>query len=100
MSTNRRTTSLTHAQAIAADLAWFEAQDAAKATQVATERRPCEQCVAYLPDPINPSAGMGQCGGLRKPQRMYLGQDLRCGAWTFKGKAGDAATEQLEQVTS
>lgn len=100
MSTNRRTTSLTHAQALAADLAWFEAQDVAKATPVATERRPCEQCVAYVPDPINPAAGMGQCGGPRKPQRMYPGQDLRCGAWAFKGKAGEADTEQSEKVDS
>lgn len=54
--------SLTHDQQIAADTAWLERREREAAAKPVVVRPACCACAHFTPDPINPPAGMGQCG--------------------------------------
>lgn len=57
-----RPSSLTHDKQIAADTAWLERREREAAANPVVARPACSACRHFTPDPINPPAGMGQCG--------------------------------------
>lgn len=62
----------------ASDLRWAETF----ALPPPRRRRECGACQHFLPNPLNPQAGLGWCNGERAGIGQYPGTDPMCPGWS------------------
>lgn len=78
-----------------ADLAWVA--DCGR-DEGAPVRRECGACIHFVPDAINPEAGLGHCGGLHRGLAEFAGVDRQCSAWRSAMASEVVRTPSLRSV--